>query len=122
MRQHALTLRVGVYNVAPRAVRTVESGVAADSKPPEFEQALDELEKLVERLERGDLPLDEALKIFERGVELTRHCQGALKAAQQRVEILVRRSGQNSVEPFAVEDTSSDAPVAGTQRDATPER
>jgi exodeoxyribonuclease VII small subunit len=71
-----------------------------ESKTPDFEQALAELEALVERLERGDLPLDEALKTFERGVELTRHCQGSLKTAQQRVEILLKRNGQVEPEPF----------------------
>ncbi|HKT72860.1 MAG TPA: exodeoxyribonuclease VII small subunit [Steroidobacteraceae bacterium] len=75
--------------------------------PPDFERALAELEKLVERLEGGDLPLDEALKTFERGVELTRHCQASLKSAQQKVEILLRRNGQPSVEPFSTaEDTA----------------
>jgi len=76
-----------------------------DSKTPEFEQALAELESLVERLERGDMPLDEALKTFERGVELTRHCQGALKAAQQRVEILLKRNGQPESEPFTLAES-----------------
>jgi exodeoxyribonuclease VII small subunit len=65
--------------------------VARNAKSADFEQSLAELEKLVERLEQGDLPLEEALKDFERGVELTRHCQTALKAAQQRVEVLLRR-------------------------------
>jgi len=74
------------------------------TEAPDFEQALAELESLVERLERGDLPLDEALKTFERGVELTRQCQTALKAAQQRVEILLKRSGQTEVEPFDAPD------------------
>jgi exodeoxyribonuclease VII small subunit len=69
-------------------------------KEPDFEQALAELEQLVERLERGDLPLDEALKTFERGVALTRHCQGALKAAQQKVEILLKKSGRTELQPF----------------------
>lgn len=69
---------------------------------PDFEQALAELESLVERLESGDLPLDEALQTFERGVALTRHCQGALKAAQQKVEILLKRSGDAGVEPFSI--------------------
>ncbi|HLQ09446.1 MAG TPA: exodeoxyribonuclease VII small subunit [Steroidobacteraceae bacterium] len=80
-----------------------------NSKGPDFEQALAELEALVERLERGDLPLDEALKIFERGVVLTRHCQGSLQAAQQKVEILLKRSGQPgaSIEPF--EEASDEA-------------
>ena len=72
------------------------------SKPADFEKALAELETLVGRLERGDLPLDEALKTFERGVELTRHCQAALKTAQQKVEILLARSGEAEIAPFTV--------------------
>jgi exodeoxyribonuclease VII small subunit len=74
---------------------------------PDFERSLSELESLVERLERGDLPLEEALKTFERGVELTRHCQTSLKAAQQKVEILLKRSGQSGIEIFAVPDDGS---------------
>jgi exodeoxyribonuclease VII small subunit len=74
--------------------------VARNSKAPDFEQALAELEALVERLERGDLPLDEALKLFERGVALTRHCQSSLQSAQQRVEILLKRGGEAQAEPF----------------------
>jgi exodeoxyribonuclease VII small subunit len=86
--------------------------VPPDSKTPDFENALTELEGLVERLERGDLPLDEALKAFERGVALTRHCQARLQAAQQKVEILLKRSGQAaSPEPF--EEPTAEA-VAGT--------
>src|SRR4051812_37670456 len=81
---------------------------AKDSaKEPDFEQALAELEQLVERLERGDLPLDEALKTFERGVALTRHCQTSLKAAQQKVEILLKKNGQAELQPFAGLDDAS---------------
>ena len=58
----------------------------------DFEQSMRELETLVERLEKGDLPLEEALKQFERGVALTRACQSALKAAEQKVEILMKAS------------------------------
>jgi exodeoxyribonuclease VII small subunit len=76
----------------------------SEAKIPDFEHALAELEALVARLERGDLPLDEALKTFERGVELTRHCQGSLKAAQQRVEILLKRNGQTEAEPFSLSE------------------
>ena len=84
-----------------------------DSTTPDFERALAELETLVERLERGDLPLDEALSTFERGVALTRHCQASLKAAQQKVEILLKRGSQTEVEPFSVaEDTTTLEPVA----------
>jgi exodeoxyribonuclease VII small subunit len=79
--------------------------LARNSKAPDFEQAhfeqaLAELETLVERLERGDLPLDEALKLFERGVALTRHCQSSLQSAQQRVEILLKRGGEAQPESF----------------------
>ena len=81
-----------------------------EAKPPDFEQALAELEALVARLERGDLPLDEALQTFERGVELTRHCQGSLKAAQQRVEILLKRNGQPEPEPFSVAESQDGSP------------
>ena len=76
----------------------------SDGNTPDFEQALAELEALVARLERGDLPLDEALQTFERGVELTRHCQDSLKAAQQRVEILLKRNGRPEPEPFSVSE------------------
>ncbi len=77
----------------------------SEQSTPDFEQALAELEALVERLERGELPLDQALKTFERGVELTRHCQASLKAAQQRVEILLKRNGQPEPEPFAPQES-----------------
>jgi exodeoxyribonuclease VII small subunit len=81
-----------------------------NSKAPDFEQALAELETLVERLERGDLPLDEALKLFERGVALTRHCQSSLQAAQQKVEILLKRSGEAQPQPFEEAVEGEDAP------------
>jgi len=67
----------------------------ATSPVAQFESALKELEEIVTAMERGDLPLDEALKTFERGVALTRHCQTSLKAAQQKVEILLRKNGQS---------------------------
>ncbi|MBV9345160.1 MAG: exodeoxyribonuclease VII small subunit [Gammaproteobacteria bacterium] len=76
---------------------------SAPSNPPtaDFEQALRELEGLVERLEHGDLPLEEALALFERGVALTRQCQASLSAAQQKVEILLKRGGEHVVQPFS---------------------
>jgi exodeoxyribonuclease VII small subunit len=84
--------------------------LARNSKPADFEQALAELESLVERLEKGDLPLEEALRTFERGVALTRHCQASLSAAQQKVEILLKRSGQSDVSPFE-EESADDTPT-----------
>ena len=59
-----------------------------------------ELEALVAKLEQGDVPLEEALKTFERGVALTRQCQTALRTAQQKVEVLLARNGEETIEPF----------------------
>ena len=73
-------------------------------KTVDFEQALGELEAVVERLEHGDMPLEEALKQFERGIELTRGCQASLKQAEQRVEILLRKTPEAEPEPFATEE------------------
>ena len=64
----------------------------------DFEQALTELEGLVEKMEQGDLSLEESLKSFERGVELTRTCQKALAEAEQKVEQLLAPDGEPS--PF----------------------
>jgi exodeoxyribonuclease VII small subunit len=74
----------------------------SSDQAPDFERSLAELEGLVERLEQGDLPLDEALSTFERGVALTRDCQASLQAAQQKVEILLKRSGETEIRPFSV--------------------
>jgi exodeoxyribonuclease VII small subunit len=69
-------------------------------KIPDFETALAELEALVERMEQGELSLDESLKQFERGVQLTRSCQQALKDAEQKVQLLLEKDGQQTLEPF----------------------
>jgi exodeoxyribonuclease VII small subunit len=72
----------------------------------DFERSLAELEAIVDKLEHGDLSLDDSLRHFERGVQLTRACQGALKQAEQKVEILLRRSGADD---FATAPFDSDA-------------
>jgi exodeoxyribonuclease VII small subunit len=65
-----------------------------------FEQALGELESLIEQLESGELSLDQSLTQFKRGVELTRHCQGILDQAQQVVEQLIDPDDESSAVPF----------------------
>jgi exodeoxyribonuclease VII small subunit len=55
-----------------------------------FEVSLTALEKVVRELERGDLPLEESLKLFEQGVKLSRECQERLNQAERRVEVLLR--------------------------------
>jgi exodeoxyribonuclease VII small subunit len=69
-----------------------------------FEQALADLENLVEQLESGDLSLDQSLKQFKQGVELTRHCQGILEQAQQTVEQLMVVNDESSAVPFESTD------------------
>jgi len=76
------------------------------TKAPDFETALAELEALVEKMEQGDLSLDESLQQFERGVQLTRSCQQALKAAEQKVQVLLEKDGQTALEPFADDEST----------------
>lgn len=71
---------------------------------PPFEKALEELEALVEKMEQGDLSLEESLQHFERGVQLTRACQQALKEAEQKIEILLQNNGRESSVPFDSEN------------------
>ncbi len=80
---------------------------AAKDAAPDFELAMRDLEELVERLEQGDLPLEESLAAFERGVMLTRACQAALKDAEQKVEILLKKAGEPTVEEFASEESKT---------------
>ena len=63
----------------------------SDSKISEmsFEDALNELESIVGRLERGDASLEESITIYERGAKLKAHCEGKLKAAQMKVDKIV---------------------------------
>ncbi len=69
-----------------------------------LEKALADLEELVEELESGDLPLEKAMKKFEEGIKLTRSCQVALKDAEQKVEILLKSAGGESLEDFEAEE------------------
>ena len=75
------------------------------STPPDFENALKELEGLVEQMEKGDLSLEESLRHFERGIQLTRTCQQALQEAEQKVEVLLSQDGQQVVAPFDSEQS-----------------
>lgn len=72
----------------------------------DFERSLEELEALVERMEAGDLTLEESLKHFERGVALTRACQKALAEAEQKVKILLEKDGKPELQPFEPEDNN----------------
>ena len=73
---------------------------AKKSASPDFETAMKELEQIVESMENNQLTLEESLKQFERGVELSRICQSNLKKAEQKVEQLVKKHGELVIEPF----------------------
>ncbi|MBT8064207.1 MAG: exodeoxyribonuclease VII small subunit [Xanthomonadales bacterium] len=73
-------------------------------KLPDFEKSLAELESLVERLESGQLSLDDSLKQFKRGVELTRHCQDVLEQARQTVEQLLDSGDESTAAPLDSSD------------------
>jgi exodeoxyribonuclease VII small subunit len=95
------------------ATKKTASSDQSSDKPsqamPDFERAMAELEAVVERLEQGELPLDQALSHFERGVQLTGACQAALKAAEQKVEILLKKSGASEVSAFESQDVDPGA-------------
>ncbi len=76
----------------------------ADAKPAAtFEGCLDELEKVVKQLEAGDLSLDRSLELFERGMLLSESCRKQLETAETRVEMLIRKEGRITAEPFRPE-------------------
>lgn len=77
---------------------------AAATPAPDFEKSLAELESLIARLERGDLPLAESLALFEQGIGLTRQCHERLSDARQRVEILLK----DGARPFDPDADDSD--------------
>ena len=66
----------------------------------EFERSLDELEQLVQRMEKGDLTLDDSLQAYERGIALYRNCQTALEQAELRVRLLSDPLEPEKSEPF----------------------
>lgn len=76
-------------------------------KKPDFEKSLARLEEVVRRLESPQLSLDDAMKLFEEGVALSRECQKQLEDAEGRVEILLRKAdGKLAAEPFDPERES----------------
>jgi exodeoxyribonuclease VII small subunit len=77
-----------------------------NAREPSFESALERLESLVDRLEQGDLELEESLQVFEEGVGLSRECAAQLESAERRVEVLIQEGGEWLARPFDAEDDS----------------
>ncbi len=80
----------------------------SEQKPAEtFENSLDELETVVRELEGGELSLDRSLLLFERGMELSDSCRKQLEAAETRVDVLIRKEGKMTAEPFRPEKSGN---------------
>jgi exodeoxyribonuclease VII small subunit len=75
----------------------------SEVKVETFEGCLDELEKVVKELEAGDLSLERSLALFERGMNLSDTCRKQLEGAETRVEMLIRKEGKMTAEPFRPE-------------------
>lgn len=72
-----------------------------------FEQSMQELETIVSKMEQGDLPLEDALRNFERGIQLARMSQQKLKDAEQKVQILMSQNGQANLLDFDTDNTDN---------------
>jgi exodeoxyribonuclease VII small subunit len=84
----------------PTLPQAEPAGNSALEETPNFETGLRQLEAIVKEMEGGDLPLERALELFERGMRLSDLCRKQLEAAETRVEMLTRRAGQMQPEPF----------------------
>src|SRR5208282_6552185 len=83
------------------SLNTTAGKKAEPPKKPDFEQSLARLEEVVRKLESANLPLDQAMKLFEEGMQLSRDCQKQLEEAEARVEILMKKAGGGMMaQPF----------------------
>lgn len=82
-----------------------------DDDNPTFEAALSRLEQVVQRLEKGELPLEESLQVYEEGIRLSRFCHAKLEEAQGKIELLVKDAkGQAKRKPFEPEPGDDKVP------------
>jgi len=83
-----------------------------------FEDALNKLEKIVTKLEEGDVPLEESLRLFEEGIKLSRFCNQKLDEAEKRVEILLKnKEGVLKAQPFDPSTGSGQDPSINSGQD-----
>ena len=86
----------------PEAKKPGAEGTTTGSDAPfTFEAGLQQLETIVKEMEGGDLPLERALELFERGMKLSEACRKQLEEAETRIEILTRRAGEIQPQPFS---------------------
>ncbi len=102
-------MRIANANIAPFyyiSLRVIKS-VAKKETPINFEKSLAELEALVEKMEQGNLSLEESLKSFERGIVLTKACQQALSEAEQKIQILLEKDGKPALQDYITDDDNN---------------
>jgi exodeoxyribonuclease VII small subunit len=80
-----------------------EQSSPAPAAPLSFEAGLQQLESIVKEMESGELPLERALELFESGMKLSDACRKQLEEAETRVEILMKRAGEVTPQPFRAE-------------------
>ena len=73
-------------------------------KLPALEESMVEISQLIEKMERGELTLEQSLGDFERGVTLVKHCQKLLTEAEQKVQVLTQQNGQETLTNYGEED------------------
>jgi len=95
----------------PRREQPIKEAAA---QSPNFETQLASLERIVRELERGDLPLERSLELFEQGVKLSRECQERLNEAERRIEVLLRSGdGTTFAAPFGAEELEGEEGEGG---------
>lgn len=123
--ERAFTAGAARYNVAmpPRSEKSTEkndetplaltpSGASSPDTsltPKSFEKGIEELEAIVQELERGELTLEDSILLFEKGMTLSNACREQLAEAETRVEVLLRKGGRMVAEPFGEGSVSSNA-------------
>ncbi len=92
------------------AARSKQQNAASGSgEQTSFESALEQLERIVDRLEQGELELEAAMEAFEEGVRLSKDCASRLDAAEQRISVLSEEGGEWLSRPFEPRDSESDS-------------
>lgn len=77
------------------------------TKLPSLEESLTEIAQLVDKMEHGELTLEQSLSNFERGITLVKHCQKVLSEAEQKVQLLVQQNGQETLNPYPTDSEGS---------------
>lgn len=79
------------------------------AKQPDLEKSLADINKLIEKMEHGELSLEQSLAEFEKGITLIKHCQKVLTEAEQKVNLLMEKNGEASLTPYHSDDEDANA-------------